>query len=118
MWGEVEITKIPEEAKIAWGARAIKECGSFTLLPDRQGLSFSSNGTLLASSCPPELKASFSKFKQWINKKALAKGRKWVKSESSDSSELFQFDDEKLNFHYRATCYRSYGYVYMTAWFK
>lgn len=115
MWGEIDgMTKVPELAKFAWGARAIKEKEGFDLLGDRMSFRFFKNG-VATDTQPPEQHKAYTAFEHWLSKKALTNAKKWAAYASSDSVNIFTCDSDD-GYHYRATCNGSFGYVYMTAW--
>lgn len=115
MWGEIDgMTNIPEAAKFAWGARAIKEKPDFSLLHDRMGFRFIVDGKPV-SIRPDNQKKEHNKFENWLSKKAFVAARRWASYVSSSSSDIFTCDSDD-GYHFRATCNASYGYIYMTAW--
>lgn len=88
-----------ENPKAYWGARAIKEQGGFSLLPDRQGASGEEGDKL--------------DLLKWVNKK-LPDVRKWAKGQTSSSREVHVVTEAP--YVLKASCNASFGYVYVGAW--
>src|SRR4030067_1949788 len=106
----------PEESKMSkywWGTRAIftqryirqtrKVTTELDLLHDRQNFQ------------GPQDEGT-KKFMTWINTKGLPEVRVWASKVTTDSREMFNFEDEEYKII--ATPNGSYGYMYIGAWSK
>lgn len=101
-WG---LNPIPESARGAWGARAILKQQYLDLLWDRQSFD---QGKLSEREKDGLV--------NWINKTGLPKLRKHIVKNrwKNDSEEVFELNQD--NYHLRASCRKSHGYCYISAW--
>lgn len=94
----------PKDAPLAWGARAIQEGGSFSLLPDRQSMRKTDDERLR---------------EEWVdvlNTQVLPTLR--VQPYAASSTKVYegQLDTPLGTVAWEASTNASYGYVYVAAW--
>ena len=91
---------IPPRFQSIWGARTILKYGYIDLVPDRQD----SEGP------QPHLDRLYA----WIDEKAMPQLRERSKGLRGDSDEVLEIEESP--FTLKASCKRSFGYLYITAW--
>lgn len=100
----------PEDARAIWGARTILEAGAFSIVSDRQDIHGATAGDRKALA-------------DALNKRIIEECRQTVakllrsgKMRASEPSQFELYDDRYLRVV--ANTQASYGYLYITAWFK